>query len=538
MPRPRLSLSLLGALLLGCSADPASLVSPEPIDIPCAPTQTSPYASGIPYLGIHADAGNSDVVRCRTGAAFTPVWHALQGLGLTQPNTFSPDGQTTYATTTHPAPDGCRLHAVDVDSGQVRWCRSYAGSIARSAVEVDADGALYFTVGASMISTDAEGTERWRTDFEGKQGQSDAPWGLHFTPQGHVATVTSSGIVYLISRDDGRALASLSIADVYGFVPPATLGDGIDVTSLMPDEVQANIEAVWGVDPAAEDGPSFASFLGTGAFVDNTLAVASDSSLYIIGGGPDESTGALVQLRVEGTADAPTLAPGWYSPTHFGSATSPSISPGDRYVMISDGASGQNALEPDGIDARVKVMDIVACDANQDSDADPNRCGVAYEQRLERGAVPGSPAIDGDGTVVFYEFGMAFDWAADARDLVSFGPDGLHWEVTLSDDRDWMSVITVSDNHLIGTATAVEGAGVSLGGLQYPIRSHDTLVVLDRDDGSEVFSAPIADDSAATVTIGPNGELYVGMLGLISILSLQEQPTLGLMRFSATAVAE
>lgn len=43
---------------------------------------------------------------------------------------------------------------------------------------------------------------------------------------------------------------------------------------------------------------------------------------------------------------------------------------------------------------------------------------------------------------------------------------------------------------------------------------------------------PIPDDSAATVTVGPDGSLYVGMLGLVSHLALDTRPTLGLMRFA------
>lgn len=526
-------LSVVGGA--ACGGSPNELPpTPEPIDLPCRPSQAAPYATGIPYLGVHGDAGNSDIIRCQTGSAFTLAWHALEGLGLTQPNTFSPDGSVTYATTTHPQKDGCRLHAVDTVSGQVRWCKSFAPSIGRGSVEVDSAGMLYFTVDASVVSLDASGQTRWTTSFESDVGGADAPWGLHFTPQGQVATVTSSGIVYLLSREEGTQLDSLNIQEVYGFVAPEA-GVAIDVTALFPSQIQENIKTVWGNYDKPEDGPAFANFLGQGEFVDNTLAVASNGDIYVIGGGPEQGKGALVQLRMTGSAEAPKLQRGWYVITHKGSATSPSISPGDRYVMISDGAASENQAKSGAIDARVKVMDIPACDANTDADPDEDICAVAYEEKLERGAAPGSPAIDADGVVYLYEFGLSWGWSETDRDIVAFDASGVKWSHALSEDRDWTSVATVTDNHIIGTATCVQPSDEQLGAVVFPQSSDDVLLVLDRNTGEELFSAPVPDDSAATVTVGPDGALYVGMYGLISVLTLDEKPTLGLLRFSPTA---
>ena len=110
----------------------------------------------------------------------------------------------------------------------------------------------------------------------------------------------------------------------------------------------------------------------------------------------------------------------------------------------------------------------------------------------------------------------------------------MEWSVALPDNLDWTSVVTVSDNHIIGTATTVQASSKSLPSIVFPETSGDKLVMLDRNTGKLVFSTPIPDDSAATVTVGPDGALYVGMLGLISILSVGETPTLGLMRLSPT----
>jgi len=483
-------------------------------------------------VGIHAEPGNSDVISCTTATSFGEHWRALEGLGLTQPNTFSPDGQTTYATTTNPDAEGCRLHALDVETGETRWCQTADPTIVQGAVEVDAAGDLYFTEDGSIVSMSAEGTPRWRTPMTDSEGEVDAPWGLHFTPGGHVATVTASGVVYLLDRADGSVLDALSIPDEWGFVGPAAMEIDFDLSDFLPEEVVEDIDTVWGetTDDGAADG--FLSFLGSSFFCDNTAAVSARGDIYVIGGGPDENTGALVQILVEGTDEEPRLAPGWHTPTHAGSATSPSISRGDRWVVISDGASSDTFLDPDAVDARVKVMDIEACDANTDADPDPSVCGVAYEEPLERGPMMGAPAILDDGVVVFYE--LSLDWTAgpDARDMVALGPDGVIWEVSLPDDMDWTSVITVTDNHLIGTASRVELSDESLFTLNFPTVTEDSLVILDREDGSLVWSATIPDDSSATVTIGPDGELYVGVMGLLSLLAIDDRPDLGLVRFS------
>ena len=55
--------------------------------------------------------------------------------------------------------------------------------------------------------------------------------------------------------------------------------------------------------------------------------------------------GALIQVRVDGDAEAPTLRLGWHAITNKGSAT-PSISKGDEWVVIGDGAIPPRILIP------------------------------------------------------------------------------------------------------------------------------------------------------------------------------------------------
>lgn len=498
----------------------------------CNPVQDSPYADGIPYLGIHADRGNSDVVACETAPSFRKDWHSLDGFGLTQPNTFSPDGLTTYATTSNPLPDGCRLHAVAASSGELRWCRSFDPSVALGAVEVDLNGNLYFTAESQLISLDATGQDRWSTSFADVQGHADAPWGVHFTPDGHIATVTSSGTVYLVARDGGRVLDSLSIPETWGFVAPAGMTSEIDVASLLPESVLTDIETVWGPNSGDLAATGLGALLGAGAFCDNTVGIDSKGRIYVIGGGADDAHGALVQLRVDGTSEEPQLVPGWHTPTLGGSATSPSISPGDRYVVIADGSSTQALLNPAAADARVKVMDIDACDANTDSDPEADRCGVAYSEPNQRGPMAGAPGILSDGTVYLWEFALGFSAEPTARDLAAFGPDGLIWETALPDNLDWSSVITVTDNHLLGTATRITPSEEHFLTLTFPRVTDDVILALDRHTGELVWQAPLPDDGTATVSVGPDGAIYAGVMGFLSIFATEERPDLGLVRFA------
>ncbi len=504
----------------GCPTEPLD----DPPDHSCTVDQPSPYPDGIPYVGIHAGPGNSDMVGCTVSPSFDPAWHALQGLGVVQPNTFSPDGLTTYVTTTHPEPDGCRVHALDTVTGEVLWCLPLAEDVARSAVEVDEDGHLYVAAGDELHSLTADGTERWTADL----GEGAAPWGQHFTPGGHVAVITTPGVVHLLDRVDGVSMASLDIPATWGFVPQDSLG--LAITDFAPDEVVEDVEGVFG--PDSEEFVN-AFFGAGGGFSDNTIGVSSRDELYVVGGGPDEETGALVQIRVGGTAAAPTLEPGWYVALNGGSACTPSLTADGRLVAVGDGAAPGAMLDPHSAEATVKVVDVDVCDGNTDGDANPAVCVAWFSTDLERGPLAGSPALADDGTVYLWETTTNLSaFGSDAVDLRAVGPDGVLWEVVLADDRTWTSVITVTDEHLVGTASRVTLSDVEVMGLYFPGTAETVAVTLDRDTGEVAWSHPVTDDASATVTVGPDGSLYVGMLGLLTILSVDQDPVLGLARFA------
>ena len=522
----RLSVAISFSALACATADQKSAES----DFSCRPDRPYPYADGVPYLGVHGDPANSDLIDCVSAERFEPGWHALEGLGIPQPNTFSPDGATTYVTTTHPEPDGCRVHAVDVATGALSWCRSYDPSVSAGSVEVDLDGHLYFTVAGALVSLDAAGNERWSVPLPTTpDGTDDTAWGVHMSAAGHVITVTTSGTVAVYDRDTGAQHSALSIPETWGYPAVEAMEIPLDPALLFPPSIVANIEAVFGPTDAESASSGIGAFLGTGAFVDNTVAISPRGEIYVIGAGPDSETGAMVQIHL--SDEDGTLTPGWVAPTRLGSATSPSVSADGRWVVIGDGASLDRFLDPESAVGHVRIADIDACDANTDANPDPAVCAFATEQQMDREPMAGSPAIAADGTVYFYELGLTFDAAADARDVVALSPTGEElWRTALPDGLDWTSVVTVTRNHLIGTATAVTHSDDYFLSIALPQTSRDELVVLRRTDGAVVSRLPIPDDSSATVTIGADGSLYVGMLGIFSMLSTEERPQLGLLK--------
>ena len=201
----------------------------------CEVNQNAPYDSTTPYLGIHGDAGNSDIVECDTADNFVEQWHVLKGHAIAQPNTFSPDNQTTYVTAFPNSDDPCTLFAIDVVTGETKWCKPLHRSIAGASVEVDENGNLYVTAQANVYSYLPSGELRWRQPLDGADGEDPEfrSFGLHFTPSGFIATVTLPGVVSLLERETGRILTQFDIAAEYGFVAPEPrLPDSIDLLNF------------------------------------------------------------------------------------------------------------------------------------------------------------------------------------------------------------------------------------------------------------------------------------------------------------------
>lgn len=523
---------LLFLPVAACAGDtPKAADSAAPAEFPCDVSRPAPYAPGIPYVGVHGDAGNSDHIPCETASEFASSWHALEGMGVTQPNTFSPDGSVVYVTTTHPEAEGCTLHALDAETGSVRWCQHIPGAW-KSSAEVDADGRLYLTSASAVVSLESDGSERWTTPLPqaADPEQGNGAVGLHFRPDGTIAAFSDGGVVVVLDRATGEIRGSLDIPAETGFVPPTSLGGDIgDLMGLAPPGVLEDFASIQYTD---EDG--LADLLGVffgagGSFSDNTVGVGPDGTMYAIGGGADPDSGAVVQVRAD---DAQQLSVGWVLHTVGGSATSPSVSPDGRWMAVADGATPVSLLNPGAQTSTIRVVDIEACDANTDADDDPAVCAEAHSVPMVLGPSLGSQPLLDDGLHYAWEVQVAHLLDDDAPDVRALQDGAVIWESKLPDGFQWSAVITVSDNHLIGTMTRAQDVGGTILTLELPNTVLHELVVLDRADGRLVFRAPVPDDSTATVTIGPDGALYVNMLGLLSILAVETTFTGGVVKFT------
>ena len=141
------------------------------------------------------------------------------------------------------------------------------------------------------------------------------------------------------------------------------------------------------------------------------------------------------------------------------------------------------------------------------------------------------PMLDGG---IHYQYETQFSdlMNTEAVDLRAFSGDTLLWEIQLPDGLNWSSVITVTDNLLVGTATRFTASDKTLMTVEFPATAESELVLVDRNSGDVVFRAPITDDSTSTVTIGHDGALYVTMLSLLHSMSLDTRPVGGIIRFS------
>jgi hypothetical protein len=492
----------------------------------CRPTDRSPYPASSPYLGVHAGPQQNDLVACDLADAYEPAWHALEGYGVAQPNTFSPDGQTTYVTTSEPTPDACTVFALDVATGETRWCVRLPGALG-AAVSVDEDGDLYLSAAGAVRSLDADGATRWSHDVVDALGAPSLAYGTQFTPDGLVATVTADGALLLLDRATGAARATLDLPSAFGFPKPDAASAPLDLGSLLPESISADLARVFG-----GAGQLLSVFTGSsGNYTDNTVGIAPDGTLYVIGYGPDAHTGALVQVKRGGPTDAPSLTPGWFVRTVEGSASSPSISPDGRWVKVTDGNVAAAVLNPANAVASARLVDIGACDQNTDSDADPTVCAASVVVPLVSGPALGASPVLNDGEQYLWDVQLADLLETTHADLRRLDGDQVVWATRLPDDAQWTSVVTLTDRHILGTTTRLTASDQALLSIELPATASSDVVMIDRATGELVWSAPVTDDSASTVTVGQDGSLYVTLLGLVHGFATDTPIVGGVQRF-------
>ena len=158
-------------------------------------------------------------------------------------------------------------------------------------------------------------------------------------------------------------------------------------------------------------------------------------------------------------------------------------------------------------------------------------CAAAHELPLLSGpALGASPVLDGAESW-HWEVQLAALFDAPYPDLTRHDGAEQRLAVQLPEDRQWTSVLTLTEQHVIGTMTALTPSTEQFLGITLPSVASSELVVVRRDSGALVFRAPVTDDATSTVTVGPDGALYVTQLALVHALSVDTRPVGGLIRF-------
>ncbi|WP_170135997.1 PQQ-binding-like beta-propeller repeat protein [Nannocystis exedens] len=517
--------SVLVAALAGCGgagSQPPNDPEAEPLwaDEHCRLANPAPYPPTGTYMSNHVGRENSNAIPCAGPRAFDLEWHVLETHASAQPNTFAPDGKTTYLTTT-PGDDGCNAFAVDTETGEVVWKRcDLPFGVLASTIDVDERGDLFVTAGNTARALDPNtGADRWVTELPNTSG-AGATYGLKFTVDGHLVTQVPDGTVYLVQRTDGKILAELSVPGETGFVPaePTTLP-----VEMTPAYVLARLRLLVGDKHYDEAIAGLGGLLGaSGGFADNTVCTTARRQVLTVGGGPDKFTGAAVALDIVGTVDEPGLKFRWAMPLAAGSASS--------VVASSD---GERAVLGDG-NGHIHMIDVPACDDNTDADPEPDRCAPAWVFEHPGGKLLGTVALDDDGTVYAFTTG-----AERVEEIYALRDRGdrydLKWASDFGPIAQMTTVLTVTDDAIYGVLSQVEPL-VTVGALTLPKSVRNEAVVIDKESGVVVHRESTPDSSLTELVLSPRGELFLTALGLYEILTLDpagRDPVGGLRKYVA-----
>lgn len=470
----------------------------------CALANPAPYPPANTYMSNHVARENDNYIPCAGPRALEFAWHVLQTHASAQPNTFSSDGAVTYLTTT-PGDDGCNAFAVDTRDGAVLWKRcDLPFAVIASTIDVDERGDLYLTAADTVRALDpATGADRWVVTLPDRS-EVGTSYGLKFTADGHLVTQVSDGTVYLLSRTDGAIVASLDVAAETGFVPAAPTDVPLDQA---PAYVLERLRKLVGDAYFDEALAGLGGVLGaSGGFADNTVCTTARRQVLTVGGGPDDQTGAAVALDITGTAESPVLKFRWAMPLAAGSASS--------VVASRDGA---RAVLGDG-NGHVHMIDVLACDANTDADADPLRCAPAWVFEHPGGKLLGTVSLDADGTVYAFVNG-----AERVEEIYALGDGGdqpiVKWAADYGPIAQMTTVLTVSEDAIYGVLSQVEPQ-LTIGALTLPKAVTNEVVVIDKATGEVVFREPTPDSSLTELIVSPRGDVFLTALGIYEVLTL------------------
>ncbi|MBO0885336.1 MAG: PQQ-binding-like beta-propeller repeat protein, partial [Mycobacterium sp.] len=255
-----------------------------------------------------------------TGARVVSLrWSRRVGSPLRQPVTLGKDGQmflTTHAD--DPQSDlQCAMFAFQMETGRKRVCGRLGPDAISAPNILDGDTNVYVGDDSAVTSMNYLGQPRWVTPVAG------VPVALQFTGDGNVVSITQSGQVDVLNRQNGRRV----VPTTYLVGPPDPL--------VQPD-------LPW---PPSGEGLSDCPTGGPGCAVASDAALdTAQERIYVTVRRPGAATAALVALQYA----AGRVTQVWSSEIlRDGSATSPTVSADGKTVYVGDNSKRLLAVEAD-----------------------------------------------------------------------------------------------------------------------------------------------------------------------------------------------
>lgn len=494
----------------------------------CKYSQPYPNPQNSSYNGDHGDSGNQDRQFC-DGPEFAPKlnWSVIDGTVVFQPISVSANGTQLYATIMHT--DIPTLYAIDTKSGKINWSRDYSASAAFVTPLSDETGYVYL-VGKKKTSLEnvtsifclyPNGTEKWETPLKVNSTEivaGRAPGGIHFTASGKIATVTNDGLIFILERN-GRIVSVYNIPQKLGFVTPKSSGSNTSKNSFssindkkVNDKnnsrgIMARFEKILG-----SGATSILSVLDTSYYCDNTIAVSLKNQLFVIGGGTDENTSALIAFNFNDLTNSIEFT--WYMPFNGDSGTSPSINRNGDALAIEGGV--ENNVD-------MFYINIDKCNKNIDSDSRPEICKESWKYHYLGSGSGGSLGFDENGVVYFWDSSLKPEDPDFYAIADSNGTPKVLWKKSYANSNlnvQFTSLATVLNNEILGTITTFDPL-INTGSLYTLYKSSkDELVGIDRYTGEILWRTYADDDSINAPIVGTDGDIYLPYFGMADIVSL------------------
>jgi polyhydroxybutyrate depolymerase len=430
---------------------------------PASASQDAFVPVGTTWPVLHGTPENTDFVPLAGPRELLPKWKALQVRADTAVVAVGPEGNL-YTMTMDEGP--CHLHALDKE-GNVLWCSDQLRT-AFSVPVVNDEGSIFVTDGTEVFRFEPDGTITWRVPA------TAASLGGVFLEGGYVLFLDALGFGTAYHPATGGVVAQLAIPS--GVIPrpsplPANLAPfvaGGPLIGIDPDFLLTFMDAFWDWNTAIGN---------------NIPAVHPETGRIFIAVTADETgtQGVFYGIDFHPPVDAApgALEIGCSASLGLASGTSPAISEDGERVYVGDSSGVLNAFDVDD-------------------------CSVAWSLPLEEPSLA-SPTVGLDGKF----FMLVAKKVTAFRDNVDSGEQ--LWQTDLTPlakslglaAGQFNSVIPLSANYLYGAASLFGLAGTSA----IPV-SHG-LVTLDPETGQILSIADLGEESDSTVSLGPDGMIYV-----------------------------